>query len=160
MMNTPGFARIALAFVAAVILTTLWGAVVQTQFNLTALAGIDMEVDGSLRMQTVVRDIFSGFTPTYGLYIVAPTLLVAFLVAEAVVRLINGSRWFWYALAGLIGMLLAIPLVNYLAPVALLVGATRDPACTVIMAAGGTVAGVLFVFLLAPGWRQVVDPRP
>lgn len=159
-MSTPSIARVVVAFVVAVVLTTLWGAAVQTQFNLSALAGIGMDVDATLRLGTTARDMVSGFFPTYAGYIVVPTLLVAFLAAEWLVRRINGSRWFWYPLAAVLGLLVGIPLVNYLAPVALLVGASRDPACTVIMAAGGAPAAALFVYLLAPGWRQVLAPRP
>ena len=155
-MMTSGFPRIALAFVVAVLVALLWGAVVQTQFNLGALAGIGLEVDASLRLGTTARDIFGGFTPTYGFYVVVPALLVAFAVAEALCRAMSGSRWFWYPLGGAIGLLAAIPLVNWLAPVALLVGATRHPACTVVMAMGGALAGAAFVYLAGVYRRPVV----
>jgi hypothetical protein len=61
-----------------------------------------------------------------------------------------GRRLMWFGLAGGLALLAGIPLVNYLAPVALLIGATRDWACTILMALGGSVAGWLFVWMSTP----------
>ena len=136
-----------LAFVAAVVLATLWGAIVQTQFNLAALAGIGAELPVGLRIRTTVADIFSGFSPTYAGYIVVPSLLVAFAVAWLVAERAPTSPALWFVLGGALAIALGIPLVNYLSPVALLVGASRDWLCTALMALGGGVAGWLFAAL-------------
>jgi hypothetical protein len=138
------------AFIAAVVLATLWGAIVQTQFNLAGLNSIGAEISSGVRWQTTLSDIFSGFTPTYGSYVVAPSLLVGFVVAWLIADDRYGRRLMWFGLAGGLALLAGIPLVNYLAPVALLIGATRDWACTILMALGGSVAGWLFVWMSTP----------
>jgi hypothetical protein len=75
-----------------------------------------------------------------------PALLVAFFVAWLVVRR-TGAPLPWFGLAGGLAILAAIPLVNWLSPLALLFGATRDLSCVVLMAAGGTVGGILFAWM-------------
>lgn len=134
------------AFLLAALLATAWGSVVQTQYNLAALAGLGVDV-GAVRMQTTMRDLFSGFLPTYGGYVVLPALLVGFIVAGLLARKLPQVRIPLHSLAGGLALYLAIPLVNLLAPVALLVGATRDWSCTFWMAVGGLVAGLLYGWL-------------
>ena len=148
-MKTSMLRGVVPAFVLALIVATAWGSVVQTQYNLAGIASIGADA-GSVRLQTTARDLFSGFFPTYGGYVVLPALLVAFVAAAWVAR---HFRLGWmpqvglYKLAGFVAVFLAIPLVNWLSPVALLVGATRDWSCTFFMALGGVVAGLLFAVL-------------
>ncbi len=140
-----------IAFFAAVVLATVLGSIIQTQYNLDALRSIGAEITDGVRLQTTVGDIASGFTPTYGGYIVLPALLVGFAVAWWIIGKGRQSlRLALFALAGGLAILAAIPLVNWLSPVALLVGASRDFSCTVLMALGGSVAGVLFASLTSP----------
>ncbi|HHX82794.1 MAG TPA: hypothetical protein GX696_07430 [Pseudomonadaceae bacterium] len=153
------------AFVTAVIIATVWGAVVQTLFNLAHLAAIGVEISAGVRGGTILSDIFSGFTPTYGVYVVLPSLLVAFLLATLVIHRQQESRAprrtaiLWYTLAGGLAILLGNPVVNYLAPVALLVGATRDVSCLILMSAGGAVAGAVFAGMKPlRSWPD--QPRP
>lgn len=150
-VKTSDIGRVALAFLIAVIVATAWGTIVQTQYNLAALATIGLDVE-PLRLQTTMRDLFSGFFPTYGGYIVLPSLLVAFVVAALVL-------WKWlpadplaarlalFALAGGLAVLIGIPLVNWLSPLALLVGASRDFSCTAWMSVGGIWAGLIFAVM-------------
>lgn len=146
-MNQKSPMSIVLAFVAAVVVATVWGSIVQTQFNLAGLASIGAEISAGLRLRATLSDIFSGFSPTYAAYVVIPSLLVAFAVAWLVAARRPGSAAFWFGLAGGLALLVGIPIVNYLSPVALLIGASRDWLCTVLMALGGAVAGVLFAYL-------------
>jgi len=149
-----GKISLVLAFVAAVLAATVWGAIVQTQYNLAGLSSIGADISSGLRLRTTAADIFSGFSPTYAGYIAAPSLLVAFVVASFVARgAQRTSRLAWFGAAGGVALLLGIPVVNYLSPVALLVGATRDLSCLVLMALGGVFAGLLFAAML-----QRVDP--
>lgn len=146
-MREPGdksLGSLALAFVAAVVLATVWGSIVQTQFNVGALNRIGGEVSAGGRLQWTLTDIFSGFSPTYALYFVIPSLLVAFAVAWFISARLPGSARFWFSLGGGLAILLVIPLVHYLSPLALLIGATREWLCTVLMAVGGVAAGLLF----------------
>jgi hypothetical protein len=146
-MNTSRLLHVLIAFLAAVVFATLWGAVVQTQYNLAALNSIGAGIGAGTNLRTTLADIFSLFTPTYAGLIVAPSLLVAFIVAWLVVRQTGHPALPWYALAGGLAILLAIPLVNYLAPLALLVGAARHGSAVVVMALGGIGAGLLFAWL-------------
>jgi len=161
-MNNITLPRTILAFIAAVVIATVWGSIVQTQFNLNALAGIGVDITPGVRISTTVSDIFSGFSPTYGGYVVLPSLFVALAVAWFISNSQPGYAILWFAVAGTVGVLLGNPVVNYLSPLALLVGATRDSLCLVLMALGGGVAGVVFVSIarhespplqLSPGYR-------
>lgn len=139
-----------LAFLAAVVVATVWGSIVQTQYNLAGLSGIGADITGGVRTGTTIGDIFSGFTPTYGSHVVLPSLLVAFVVAALIPVQQRAARLMLFAAAGTVGIGLGIPIVNWLAPVALLVGATRDVSCIVVMALGGIIAGLMFASLTYP----------
>jgi hypothetical protein len=138
--------RLIPAYLAAAVLTVVWGSVVQTQYNLAALTGIGAEIGPGVNLQATLTDIFSGFSLTYGGYIVLPALLVAFFVTWLVVRL-TGAPLFWFGLGGGLAILAGIPLVNWLSPLALLIGANRDFSSVVLMAAGGAIGGVLFAWM-------------
>lgn len=137
------------AFLLALVFATAWGSVVQTQYNLAALAGIGVDV-GAVRWQATLRDLFSGFFPTYGGYVVLPALLVSFIVASLLARKLPQARMPLLSLAGGVAIFLGIPLVNWLSPVALLVGASRDWGCTLWTAVGGLLAGFLYAWLTRP----------
>lgn len=147
--------RLALAFLVAVVIATVWGAIVQTQFNLGHLAAIGTDITAGVRIQTTVSDIFSGFSPTYGVYVVLPSLLVAFLIAALAARHLPGPILLWFTVAGFVAILLGNPVVNYLSPVALLVGATRDVACLLLMSLGGALAGALFADMRPVPTRRI-----
>ena len=158
-MKTPSLRGTVPAFFLAVAFTTAWGSVVQTQFNLASLAAIGVDV-GPVRWQTTLRDLFSGYFPTYGGYVVLPALLVAFIAAWLLARKLPKVRIPLHSLAGGVAILLAIPLVNLLSPVALLVGASRDWGCTLWMAIGGMLAGLLFGWLTRPPRGGAVASNP
>ncbi len=140
----PTIGKLAIMFVVGVLIATVWGAIVQTQFNLAALVGLGVDITGGVRFGTTLRDIFSGFSLTYGGYVVLPSLLVAFLVCAWLVRYLPGPPLIWFIIAGYASIPIGNAIVNYLAPVALLVGATRDLSCTLLMAIGGALAGLVF----------------
>jgi hypothetical protein len=142
-MNNTNVARSILAFLTAAVVTIVWGSSIQTQYNMAALTAIGVDIGPDTNLRATLRDIISGFSLTYGGYIVLPALLVAFFVAWLVVRR-TGAPLPWFGLAGGLAILAAIPLVNWLSPVALLVGASRDWSCTALMAVGGVLGGTLF----------------
>lgn len=148
-MNSATAQRLVLGFLAAVVVTVIWGSVVQTQYNLAALAGIGVDIGPATNLRATFTDIFSGFSLTYAGYIVLPALLVAFLVAWQVVRR-TGAPVPWFGLAGGLAILAGIPLVNWLSPLALLIGANRDVSSIVVMAVGGAAGGVLFAWMTRP----------
>lgn len=156
MNRSTSFPRLLLAFLVAVVIATVWGSVVQTQYNLAGIASVGAEVSG-VRFSTTLGDIFSGFTPTYGGYIVLPSLLVAFLVAWWLSRLTSLSPMLWFGLAGFAAILAGNPIVNAISPLALLVGATRDFSCLLLMSVGGAIAGLVFVLIAWPRAPQVEE---
>lgn len=151
-LGFDNFGAVLLAFSLAVLLATVWGSIVQTQFNLGALIGIGADIPAGLRFRSTMADVFSGFTPTYAGYVVIPSLIVAFAVAWWVAKRAPGRPMFWFGLAGGLAILLGVPLVNYLSPLAMVFGAVRDPLCLVLMALGGVAGGVLFACF--PGGRH------
>ncbi|MDO9520240.1 MAG: hypothetical protein Q8K97_06665 [Pseudohongiella sp.] len=156
-MHQATIPRLLLAFITALVVATIWGSVVQSQFNLNALAGIGADITPGVRITTTLADVFSGFSPTYAAYVVLPSFLVAFVVAWFISRRLPGQTVLWFAAAGAVAVFIGNPVVNYLSPVALLVGATRDLFCLLLMALGGAVAGALFVSVA----RHVpLSPRP
>lgn len=148
-MKRPAWSRLMIAFLVATAIATVWGAIVQTQFNLARLARIGIDIPIATWLGTTARDVFSGFSPTYAGYIVAPSFLVAFAAAWMISRWRPSRTLLWFGLAGGAAILAGIPLVNELAPVALLIGATRDVLCTVLMAIGGLIAGLVFARMIA-----------
>lgn len=148
------------AFLVAVVIATVLGSIVQTQFNLAALNGIGAGIGPGTNLAVTFRDVFSGFSPTYGVYVVVPSLLVAFACAWLIVQRTRIAPWVVFAIAGATAILIGIPLVNYLSPVALLVGASRDLLCTVLMAAGGLVAGLVFSGIAAAEFDRADRAAP
>jgi hypothetical protein len=137
-------------FLIAIVVATVWGSIVQTQYNLAALSSVGTDIPGAVRLSATLSDIFSGFSPTYASHIVLPSLLVAFIVAALIPARDRSARLAWFAAAGTFAIALGIPIVNWLAPVALLVGATRELSCLVVMALGGLLAGLVFASLAYP----------
>ena len=90
--------RIVFLYLLAVLVATLLGSLVQTQFNLAALQAMDVPVDLATRMQTSLQDLLS-FTPIF-VIMVAATLLLALPLAEALGRIFKPWRWLLYFLAG------------------------------------------------------------
>lgn len=156
-MKTVSLGRIALVFLLAALVAIVWGSVVQTHYNLQALASLGIDVS-AVRASTTLRDIFSGFTPTYGGYMVLPALLVAFAVVWFIVRRYPALRIVLFVVGGYLAILAAIPLVNFLSPLALLVGASRDTSATFWMAGGGALAGLLFALLAGLPRHRVEAP--
>ena len=146
-MSSRSIQHLILGFIVALVVTVVWGSVVQTQYNLAALARIGADIGTSTYLRATLTDIFSGFSLTYAAYVVLPAFLVAFFAAWLLVQRI-GNPLPWFGLAGGLAVLAGIPLVNWLSPLALLIGATRDFSCTVLMATGGMVGGLLFAWLV------------
>ena len=128
-----------LAFLLAVVAATLWSSVVQTQFNLAALIELGAPIPFALRMQTTLFDVAS-FGPLYAA-VVAATFLVAFPIASK----LPGPRAAWFALAGFVGLIAAIRLIDSLVPPPVLIAATRTTLGLVAMTLGGALGGIVFV---------------
>lgn len=161
-MKTSTLPRVIAAFVVAILVATVSGSLVQTHYNLQALATLGVDLQG-VRAGAMARDVFSGFTPTYGGYIVAPALLAAFAVASLLVNRVpslraGAVRTGLFVLGGYLAIAAAIPIVNWLSPVALLVGASRETSAIFAMAGGGALAGLVFAVMTA-GPRRPASER-
>lgn len=136
-----GWPRRIAAFAAALLLAAAWGSVVQTQFNLQALTPF-VEIPWRLRLQTTLQDL-AGFGPAYAGVVLA-AWLPAFPAAWLLARLWPGWRTPLFAIAAGVGLVTAIRLADAVAPMPVLIDATRGTLGLVAMALGAVVAGGQF----------------
>lgn len=137
----PWLARLAwllLAWLAA----SAWGSLVQTHWNLQALAGLGLELPWTLRLQTLGQDLL-GFGPVYA-GIVAAAWLPALTVAALLARRWPSRRVQWFALAAGAGLVVAIRAVDAVAPMPNFIDATRSAAGLLTMTAGAVMAGAWY----------------
>jgi hypothetical protein len=133
--------RLAL-FAVAVALAAAWGSVVQTQFNLNALTALGVAVAPALRLQTTLQDL-RGFGPAYaGIVLVA--WLPAFAAAAWLARRQPAWRLTWFGLAAGVGLVVAIRSIDAVAPMPVLIDATRGTAGLLAMTLGSVLAGMAF----------------
>lgn len=137
-----------LAWLAAVMVTSLLGSVIQTQFNLSRLSALGAEVSLEERMRTTLFDLAS-FAPTWAV-IVALALLLAFLVAAVVAHYAAGWRTGWMALAGFAGVAAALLIMDLLLPVTPL-AAARTMTGFLTMSLAGAVGGWVYAGLNRAG---------
>lgn len=137
-----GWGRRIAAFLAALLLATVWGSVVQTQFNLQALAALDVDIPLRVRALTTLQDLV-GFGPAYA-GIVLAAWLPAFLVASLLARAWPWARVPLYAMAAGIGLIAAVRAIDAVAPMPVLIDATRGLGGLLTMAAGSLLAGAVF----------------
>ncbi len=136
------WSKLALAFLPAWLLATAWGSLVQTQFNLQALVRLGVEIPFELRALTSAQDLV-GFGPVYA-GIVLATFLPAFGAAVFLARKWPRQRRWLLPLAGGVGLVVAMKVVDAVAPMPVFIDATRGIGGLLAMAAGCVVAGWLF----------------
>ena len=130
------------AFVLAVLVAVVLGAVIQTQYNLAALIQLGAEIPLSVRLRTTGEDLI-GFSPVYAVLVVL-ALAFSLPVAALVSRGLPQVRGLVYALAALAGLIVAVLVVNHLAPMPTLIAATRVWHGLLLMALAAALAGWLF----------------
>jgi len=141
--------RAVLAYLVAVLLTTLVGSIVQTQFNLAALATLGAEIGTGLRLRTTLDDLL-GFTPAWG-GIVAIGLALALPVAAWLGRRRPAWRAALCALAGAAAVYTALWLMQ-LALGLSAVAAARSVGGLLALVLVGALGGWVFARLSArPG---------
>lgn len=134
--------RLILAFLAAVVVTEVTGAVVQTQFVLAALTDLGVEISMGDRVATTLHDI-AGLIEIY-MPVIAVGFLVAFGVAALVVRfLLPGWAAIGYPLAGLTAIVTAIVIMTVMLEIAPIAGA-RSTAGLIGQALAGALGGWIF----------------
>lgn len=132
-----------LAFIAALLVGTLLGSLVQTQFNLLAIQSMGFPVPFEVRLMTSAQDLLF-FGPVF-----AALFGGSFLVSQPVSLLIN--RWLppvWHpplcAAGAAAGLGVTLKLVDTLAPMPTLIAATRSASGTLALVACAALAGWLF----------------
>jgi len=130
------------AFGLALLFATVWGTLVQTQFNLAAVTGLGVEIPLPTRALTAAQDL-AGFGPVY-----AGIVLAGWLPAFAVAAWLSARRPAWrtalYALAATAGLVAAVRMVDAVAPMPVLIYATRTWVGLGCMAIGSGLGGALF----------------
>jgi hypothetical protein len=136
--------RVVAAWLLAVLLATVLGAVVQTQFNLASLTGMGVEVSLAQRIGATLHDLVN-FSPLYGL-LVAAAFLPAFTVSGLLAR--GWPRWRipLHVGAGLTAIPVALLVINRLLPVNPL-SAARGQAGVLALGLCGALAGMVFARL-------------
>ena len=137
-----------LAFAAALLMASVWGSVVQTQYNLAALQGLGLPIDAAIRWRTSLQDLL-GFGPVYAAIVLA-AWLPAFAAAFWLGHRSGSYRVCLLPLATSLSLIAAIRLINAFAPMPVLIYATRTLDGLLAMAVGGLLGGLLFIWLMRP----------
>jgi hypothetical protein len=144
---TPRWTRHLVPLLLAWLLASVWGSVVQTQWNLQALLDVGVAIPMAERARTTLQDLI-GFAPVYA-GILAAGWLPALTVAAWVARRWPSWRSPLLAVAAGIGMVAAVRTVDAVAPMPVFIDATRHLPGLLVMAAGAVIAGLLYARLTA-----------
>ena len=149
LFNTPSprWLRHGVPLLLALLFAAVWGSVVQTQWNLQALAGLGVDMPGSTRSMVTWQDLM-GFAPVYA-GIVAAGWLPALPVAGWLARRWPAGRSGLLAAAAGVGMVTAVRSIDAVAPMPVFIDATRHWPGLLAMATGAVLAGWLFAVLTA-----------
>jgi hypothetical protein len=144
----PSKPRRILNFLCAVLLASVFGCVVQTQFNLAELQALGVPLPLDVRLRSIGHDLI-GFMPLYA-FVVSCAFAGAMPAASRLARIWPVGRWLLFALAGGFALLLALLLVNALTPPPTLIAANRSLAGTLWLMAGGALGALLYTWLRGP----------
>ena len=142
----PSKLRTLLYFFLAVLLASVMGTVLQTQFNLANLQALGAPMPLGVRVQTTCLDLL-GFSPTLAMLVILG-FIFALPAASLLARLWPMGRWLLFTLAGALAVLAAMALANALLPMPTLIGANRTLAGTVGLMACGSIGALLFAGLM------------
>ncbi|MDR7023745.1 hypothetical protein [Pseudomonas peli] len=142
----PSKLRTLLYFFLAVLLASVMGTVLQTQFNLANLQALGAPMPLGVRVQTTCLDLL-GFSPTFAILVILG-FIFALPAASLLARLWPMGRWLLFTLAGALAVLAAMALANALLPMPTLIGANRSLAGTVGLMACGSLGALLFAGLM------------
>ncbi|MGQ4277370.1 hypothetical protein ACQ5ES_10020 [Pseudidiomarina sp. E22-M8] len=148
--------RIIFAFVIAMIAAAIVGSIIQTQFNLAALAELSVPVSSDTRISTIIHDIIR-FSPMFAV-VIAAVMVLALPIAYALARWQQHAERWWFTFGGFIGLLVGFWVVNNLAPMPTLIAATRTWPGLLSMALTGAFAGWLFDRLWRPTPQELAEP--
>ncbi|MBW4933594.1 PQQ-dependent sugar dehydrogenase [Marinobacter sp. F4206] len=136
----------------ALLVGTVLGSVVQTQFNLLALQELGVDIDLSTRVSTTIQDLLH-FAPLYAV-VFGFSFLASTLITGLMLKLLGfGARAPFHALGGGVGLWVTLTVVNALAPMPTLIAATRTPDGLLVMLLTAACSGWLFAWLTAANRR-------
>ncbi len=140
-MKKPSWRRRIGALLLALLVAAAWGALVQTRSNLAAIGALGVEISPAVHVATSLKDL-AGFGPAYAAMLLA-AWLPSLAVAAWLARRHPEMRTTLYAVAAGIGTMVAIRAVDAMAPMPVLIDATRGWGGMLAMAAGSAVGGGL-----------------
>lgn len=129
----------------ALLVASVWGSVVQTQWNLQALVGLGVDIPAADRARTTWQDLL-GFAPVYAA-ILATGWLLALPVGTILAHRWPAWRGSLLAAAAAAGMMAAVRTVDAVAPMPVFIDATRHLPGLLAMASGAMIAGLLYARL-------------
>ncbi|UQY37100.1 hypothetical protein K8U54_11660 [Pseudomonas fulva] len=138
----PQNSRLWLPFGLAVLVATVLGSVVQTQFNLAALQQLGASISPGIRLQATAHDLL-GFSPTFAALVIA-AFIVALPLTARLAPAQGGLRGLAFLLAGALAVWLALAVANALAPMPTLIGANRTLAGTLALMLCGSLGSLVF----------------
>ncbi len=133
--------KIVLAFVLAVVVTTVLGSIAHTQFVLAGLAELGVAVSLSDRLSMTVHDI-GGMGPLYGA-IIGLGFVVAMLAAALVFRLVGAQRALIYTVAGAVAVAVALTTMGIVYDITPIAGA-RSALGFIAQMVAGAFGGFVF----------------
>jgi len=133
--------RVALAFILAVIVATVLGAVAHTQFVLARLSGLGVDISLGERLSMTLHDIV-GMAPLFGA-IVGAGFIVAMSAAALVFKLAGTQRTLIYVVAGAVSLGVTLMVMNAVFEITAIAGARSTLGFLAQMAAGA-VGGMTF----------------
>lgn len=136
--------KLLLAFVAAVIVTTILGAAFHTQFVIGRLTDLGIAVPFADRMSTTLHDI-AGMAPLFGA-VIATGFLIAFLTGALVYRFAGVQRDLIYVIAGAAAIAVALSAMAAVYNITPIAGARSWLGFMAQMAAGA-VGGYVFALI-------------
>lgn len=142
-MTLAAFKPLVWMFLAAVVLTTALGSVIQTQINLAAVQAMGAPLPWGMRLLTTGQDLV-GFTPAFG-GIVSGAFLAALPAAVWLAPRVRPLPPLGvYALAAAVGLALAFQVADAFAPMPTLIAATRSASGTACMLLSAVAGGLVF----------------
>lgn len=143
-LKMAGYAGV---WVAAVLVATALGSIIQTQFNMAAIHALGAPVPATTWLAVTLRDLI-GFGSFY-VAGVAVAFLFALPAAALVSRIAPARRTLIFALAGGVGVGVFLQLLPLFLPAADLriIGATRYVSGTMLMIVAGIVGGWVYARL-------------
>ena len=137
-----------LGYIAAVLLATITGSIVQTQFNLAAIHSLGAEIPMGLWLSTTLQDLIE-FSPVLFI-IIAVTFLVALPVGALMARILGALRTPLCVVSAAVGLGVAIHVINDLVPMPTLIAATRETPGLIAMLACAGAGGWLYAAMTQP----------